>query len=384
MNTENIMLSLLSSELQGTAVSVDVIESIDSDMLSSLYTLSDAHDMAHVVASALSKAEKLGTDAVSEKFKKKALLAVYRKTQQDGELLRICKTLEDSKIPFIPLKGAVIRKYYPEPWMRTSCDIDVLVRETDFKEAVATLKNELGYVAQDEAHYHDISLFSPNGVHLELHFSIRENNASLDRVLDRVWDFASPISEKEHQLVLQDEYLLFYLVAHTAYHFLSGGCGIRPFFDIWLLKKNAEINKEKLSELLDEAGLGKFYNEAEKLSAVWMNHAKHSETTLRMERYILAAGVYGSLENVIGIAKAGKGNFKYIFNRIFMPYSQLKTYYRILYKYPVLYPIYQVVRWVRTLRKNKGKVARELKCSSSMSDEKIRALQEICKELGLK
>ena len=31
------------------------------------------------------------------------------------------------QIPFLPLKGSVIRQYYPEPWMRTSCDIDILV-----------------------------------------------------------------------------------------------------------------------------------------------------------------------------------------------------------------------------------------------------------------
>ncbi len=384
MNTENIMLSLISSELQGTTVSDDIIESIDSDMLSSLYTLSDAHDMAHVAASALSKAEKLGTDAVSEKFRQKALLAVYRETQQSSELSKICETLENEKIPFIPLKGAVIRGYYPEPFMRTSCDIDILVRETDFKKAVASIKSRLGYVTEDEAHYHDISLFSPNGVHLELHFSIRENSAAFDKVLDRVWDFASPIAGKEHQLLLQNEYLLFYLIAHTAYHFLSGGCGIRPIFDIRLVEKKAEIDKEKLSELLEEAGLWKFYNAAEKLCDVWSGASEHSETTRRMESYILSAGVYGSMENGIGIAKAGRGNFKYIFNRVFMPYSQLRTYYRVLYKYPALYPVYQVIRWARILRKNKGKAAHELKYSSSVPDEKIRSLQEICKELGLK
>ncbi|MBO4954226.1 MAG: nucleotidyltransferase family protein, partial [Clostridia bacterium] len=32
-------------------------------------------------------------------------------------------------IDFMPLKGAVIRQYYPEPWMRTSCDIDIHVKK---------------------------------------------------------------------------------------------------------------------------------------------------------------------------------------------------------------------------------------------------------------
>ena len=28
------------------------------------------------------------------------------------------------------LKGAVLRQYYPEPWLRTSGDIDILVEHT--------------------------------------------------------------------------------------------------------------------------------------------------------------------------------------------------------------------------------------------------------------
>ena len=35
-------------------------------------------------------------------------------------LLRGCAVLEEAKIPYIPLKGTVLRDYYPEAWMRTS------------------------------------------------------------------------------------------------------------------------------------------------------------------------------------------------------------------------------------------------------------------------
>jgi hypothetical protein len=45
------------------------------------------------------------------------------------EFERICLVLEKAKIPHIPLKGSVLRKLYKEPWLRTSCDIDILVQE---------------------------------------------------------------------------------------------------------------------------------------------------------------------------------------------------------------------------------------------------------------
>ena len=54
--------------------------------------------------------------------------AIYRHAQLSYEYVAVCDALETAQIPFIPLKGSVLRKWYPEPWMRTSCDIDILDR----------------------------------------------------------------------------------------------------------------------------------------------------------------------------------------------------------------------------------------------------------------
>ena len=42
---------------------------------------------------------------------------------------------EQQKIFFLPLKGAVIRDFNPEAWMRTRSDIDILIREEDYEKA---------------------------------------------------------------------------------------------------------------------------------------------------------------------------------------------------------------------------------------------------------
>lgn len=59
---------------------------------------------------------------------------VYCYKRMNYEYEQVCDALEKAEIPFIPLKGVVIREYYPEPWMRTSCDIDILVREKNLKK----------------------------------------------------------------------------------------------------------------------------------------------------------------------------------------------------------------------------------------------------------
>lgn len=62
------------------------------------------------------------------------------------EYNRICDALESVEISFLPLKGSVLRQYYPEPWMRTSCDIDILVHENDLEKTTEYLVRDLGYI----------------------------------------------------------------------------------------------------------------------------------------------------------------------------------------------------------------------------------------------
>ena len=115
---------------------------ITPDLLPRLYALSKSHDMAHIVVQGLSDFGLLGESEISQNFQKQQMLAVYRYQKLNYELEQICQTLEDAKIPFIPLKGSVIRQYYPEPWMRTSCDIDVLVHEDELDRAIPLFEEQ--------------------------------------------------------------------------------------------------------------------------------------------------------------------------------------------------------------------------------------------------
>ena len=139
------------------------------ELLAKLYTLSKSHDLAHLVGDALTKNNIIGDGEIKAKFQNQMMLAVYRYEKINYELGRLREAMNEAKIPFIPLKGSVIRQYYPKPWMRTSCDIDILVHESDLERAVAILVDKLAYKRESKGS-HDISLFSDYGVHLELHY----------------------------------------------------------------------------------------------------------------------------------------------------------------------------------------------------------------------
>ena len=170
---------------------------------------------------------------------------VFRHHRIVAEQKRVCALLQSESIPFIPLKGAVIREMYPESWYRPSCDVDILVKEQDVQRAKSLIMQRLEYTAADTDNFHDVPMYSKGGVHLELHFNILEHRSNIDAVLGRVWEFAAPVSDGAMMHALTPEFLLFHNLAHSYYHFLSGGCGIKPFMDLFVLLSYSDFSYDE-------------------------------------------------------------------------------------------------------------------------------------------
>lgn len=385
MDTKEILFSLIRSELTEKEIDSEAKDSINGDTLAKLYSLSSKHDIAHIVGNALSKAGLLGNDDVSAKFNRAIYLAIYRSKRFEYEFERICKALSGAEISFVPLKGSIIKNYYPNPWLRTSCDIDVLVHEKDLEAAVSVLVSELGYETQKNKNFHDIHLNSHDGLLLELHFTINENVESLDRVLTSAWQHTTLSKEMNFKYEMSNEFLLFHIIAHLSYHFVAGGCGIRPVLDLWLLEKSLNIDSAVLNSMLSEAELLKFYESVKSLSAVWLDGSFHTDLTKKMEDYILSGGVYGSLQNKIAAQRQkGGGKFRYLLARIWLPLDMLKIQYPILNKYRWLLPACEMSRWFKKVFCGSlGKSKRELFVNSKMTEEKVNEVKDLLTQLGL-
>ena len=193
MTNAEILFSLLRFEMCETPIDKETKNLITPELLPALYKLSKSHDMVHLVADALDKNGLLpdGTEA-KKRFLQQRSMAIYRYEQINYELEEICRVLAEEEIEHIPLKGSVIRQYYPEPWMRTSCDIDLLVRTEKVDKAASLLQEKLHYKNEGKGP-HDISLFSESGVHLELHYdTVEEGYAqNANEILSHIWEIFS-------------------------------------------------------------------------------------------------------------------------------------------------------------------------------------------------
>lgn len=375
------MMDLIAYEVCGKEIDKSQYTLTDEEF-AKLYKLSKSHDLAHLVGDTLIKNALIGDGEIKAKFQKQIMLAVYRYEKINYELGRLRKVLNEAEIPFIPLKGSVLRRYYPEPWMRTSCDIDVLVHEEEVDDAAQIIVDKLGYT-YEKKNYHDISLMSDGGVHLELHHSIKENEPNIDLLLSDCWDYATVLDGCEYEFT--NEFFFFHQFAHMSYHFLHGGCGVRPFLDIYPLEEKLDFRRDKLDEMLVKTGIKKFCDAAKSLSEVWFGDGEHADVTRRMEQFVISGGVYGTKKNSMAVCQQKeKGRLGYIINRIWLPYELLCITYPRLKGRKHLQLFYEIKRWFRIFNPEARKHKKnELDIIKGLDAEQKAEVNKMLSDLGL-
>lgn len=348
-NVKKLLFSMIISALKDEPLNADLLPPITPESLKTVFLLAKKHDLAHLVAYAIEKNGLL--DEKKPAIEGSIMTAIYRYEQQNYELKRVCDFLEKEGVDFLPLKGSVLRDYYREGWMRTSSDIDILVKDKDFDRARGLLIEKLGYHYETDS-THDISLFLGDSIHLEIHHTLIEDGFAqkASKILENIWQYTKAKAGKMHWLELSDEAFYFYHIAHAAKHVEHGGCGIRPLLDLYVLDRLEGFDPEKRTALLKKGGLETFTAVIKKLSRVWFEGEAHDATSQKAERFILDGGVYGNSDNAIAIEEQKKGGrLGYVLSKIFLSYRELKAQYPILEKRRWLMPFMQVRRWCRLI-----------------------------------
>ena len=386
MAPETLLFSLIRTVICGQKLDSEISAACTEENLEGVYKLAAEHDLAHLVGQAVSRPEFPEGETV-KKCKQAAMGAFVRQMRQEQAFARVSKVFEEAGICFIPLKGQVLRSAYPEPWMRTSSDLDILVREADLQRGTELLIRSLGYRYHKESS-HDVALVSPEKVYLELHYSTIEDFISRDahRVMESVWEQAIPVAGTSCQLQMPDPLFYYYHMAHAAKHFVGGGCGIRAVLDTWILENRVPHSREERDALLEKGGMLTFARGMEKLSRIWFRGEAPDPLSAAMETFILTGGNFGTLENRVSMNQTQKGGkWRYALSRIFLPYHTLKHQYPILQKYKILFPFYQVIRWCKLLfRGGADRSIRELQTHAAITPEQLTTAAQLLDYLNLR
>lgn len=376
MDKTSVLINLIKSVITGVEPEV-----IPAEQMEQVFALAQRHDVLPMVADGLYRQKDRLDGALTERCQNAMFTALMRYERMQYEMEKTCQLLEQAQLPFIPLKGAVLRKHYPQPWMRTSCDVDILVKDVDRAAAVLA---ENGYINKGKGS-HDIIFVSPGGVTIEMHFLLIETDKRVDAVLQNVWEYAQPAEPGSACHILRDDMFYFYHIAHMAKHFSMAGCGVRFFVDTWLLN-GIEHDRVAREKLLAEGGLSAFEDYARKLSLAWFGEGQMDPMLEQMEHFVFQSGTLGSDSNQVRVHKArSTGKSGFLLYRIFMPYSGMRLKYPILKNWPVLLPVYWVRRWGELLfQTSKRKHAlQEMKMNQKLDSQSIRDVKWMLDELEL-
>lgn len=372
------VLSLFRYTINGTLPDSSMLDGLTEERVQACFDFADRFDLAHLLCYGL---KKLGKLPENPRYQKKLLEAFWRWQRLTYERKRIGEALEAAQIDHVFLKAPILQPLYPEPWLRTSADVDVLVKDADHAKALRVLCKKLG-CTQGKRTAHDVELLLANDFHAEVHFALMDEQTSIEQTLSRVWDTAKTVPGKRFEKQFSPEMFYFYYVAHMARHFINGGCGMKAFLDLWLMEQGMEKDELMAESLLRVNGLLTFAREAERLAAYWMGGQAPGGCTEEFERFILSGGVYGSIENKVAAMQlhfGGRG--KFLFERIVEPREVMERHYPQLKERGWMLPYYRLHRWTQALTDGKlSRRIREVALNQSTTNDSTKNLM---KELEL-
>ena len=162
-----------------------------------------------------------------------------QQVEQDRESTRLSGIFREKGIRFLPMKGALLRKLYPSPDMRISCDVDFFYDKERRAEVDAVMES-CGYQKKLSDVNHDEYMKEPF-VSVEMHRNLLTDLPTVDRYYQDIWDRL--LSEDGVEYRMSDEDFYIYQTVHTMKHFRSAGTGIRSVLDTYIyLRAKPELD----------------------------------------------------------------------------------------------------------------------------------------------
>jgi len=360
------------------------------------YILARENGLSGMIFNVLDK--KIIKQEVYLRFQKDFLLFNAQHEQQIVLIKKMEQLLNEKQIEHIFLKGTALKAFYPESYMRSMGDIDILVKKDKMKEVFLVFKeNKIGLIAKSSAHdnYED-----NQGLSIEVHPEIsREIQTKYDEISNHTWEESLNISESRYQL--NPEYELCYLLVHMIKHFYSSGVGLRSILDIGLfVKENQEIfDERKLIEQLEKYQLKQFFLNILFLNKVyfdinplntWLETFTMKEDTFdHITDYILTSGVHGhgiSFNRFIGRLGSNrlqeKSRLSLVFSIIFPSFKDMKGMFPWLRYLPFLLPLAWIIRWFKIIFLRFKYSIKKVK-SLFTGKREVEEVSNLYKEIGL-
>lgn len=348
-----------------------------------LYHIAQTHKVTPLVYYGIKNLGILLEADVNQKFKEAVFKYALLDTEREYEIKQILKAFEEAEIDYAPLKGLVVRDFYPSTEMRTLGDMDILIREYDIEKASDILTG-LGFVFDMESS-HELKWRKGQTLILELHKKFIGN--SIPKFYQHYENVETFLSKRDgsHKLEMSFCDLMVFLTVHIAKHYINGGIGLRHFIDLYVLDiLNLNEKENLITEELSKLGLDEFYRSIKRMLTCWFENAEYDEISILMTKKIIASGTFGNSNSrfIATSSKQSKGAI--LLRSVFLPYREMAKKYPVLNKCPFLLPVFWAVRIINILFTKQSKMKEFRKQIKTADTDTINKYNEELKLVGIK
>lgn len=343
-------------------------------------------------------------------WEERMVKAVRKVILFDAERKKLCAWMDRERIWYLPLKGIILKEYYPSIGMRQMSDNDILF-DADAWERVEKHMLSEGYETESVGNgNHDVYQKAPV-YNFEMHRSLYgkghderwveyysdiKNRLLSDQpevVCDAVYGASENTTANQTESAnggnsscgyhMSDEDFYIYITSHAYKHYSGSGTGIRTLLDFYayLKAKEKTLDFDYIKAECRKLGISDFEKHNRRLcwkvfsSQQIYDRASFEQSLsadeMEMLKYYLSSGVYGTFERMVANrmekqTKAdGKKNLSklsYYRHRVF-PGMELYENYPLLVKHRFLISAYWFYRIVRMLfsKKRRNYMLREVK-----------------------
>lgn len=382
-NTYQYMIYLLACGINNISPEKEKLKDLD---VLELYSASVSHQLDALTGKTLQKTgialPKEWSDGIAKAVRKTILF--------DAERAKLFSFMEQKGIWYLPLKGIVLKDFYPAIGMRQMSDNDILY-DGDFCEDVQEYMVSQGYSARSVGlGHHDVYKKEPI-YNFELHRSL------YSKAHQEGWmEYYCNVKERlvlsagtSYGYHFKDEDFYVHMVSHAYKHYTGSGTGLRTLLDFYVYLKVKEqtldfdyIERECTTlecvefERLNRKLCRKVFSEGiiESGETLWTELEKEEGELLE---FYLTQGVYGTAKQGIESRirkyqkKSGsKSKLRYFISRVF---SKDSIYWHCPWavKHKWLLPIACIWRAIRILldKKHRNKFKREVEIAGNLSKD---------------
>ena len=351
------MIYLTSCAINGKIPNKSRIDKIDFD---ALFKVCQSHILTACVAYALESVDIHNHNFTQEKEK-----SIRKNIIMDANRKEILERLEQEHIWYMPLKGSVLKDWYPKLGMRQMSDNDILCDISERKH-IKQIMLDMGFTCK---HYnsgnHD-SYFKPPVSNFEMHsqlFSIT-HIGKLYEYYENVKARLIHDEDNEYGWHFKMEDFYIYIIAHQYKHYSYGGTGVRSFLDIYVfLKKfNNTLDWNYIHEELQKLEITSYEQQCRELAMKVFEEKYLTQKEKENLDYYIFSGTYGNMKNYLDYRfekVSGGSKAKYIFRRFFPTMDEIKVGWKFFYRHKWLIPVLWVYRPIRAVITNGKKIRKE-------------------------